>query len=153
MRHKGLGVVAALTLASVACAAVIVTRIHARGSAANEQNHQLNFQLSVLHIDNAGNERSVGQGSFAWSVNGRTQAMRIRTINSVSVEETAEARIVTVSGVGQLGRWGFMPSRYRNNLVRGDFSATFVDRYEGDDTVQFSFSSGSGLNAYHYHFS
>ena len=153
MRHKVLGAVVTLILASAAFAAVTVTHIRAHGSAADHSNHQFNFQLSVLHIDNAGNHRYLGQGGFAWSANGRTQAMRIRTINSVSVEENAEARIVTVSGTGQLGRWGFMPNRHNNNLIQGHFSVTFTDRFEGEDTVQFSFTSGSGLNAFHYNFS
>ena len=153
MRLKALGAVAALILVSVACASVVATRVIARGSATNDSNHRLQFQFAGLHINNSGNHRYIGQGSFAWSVNGRVQAMRIRSISSISVEETVDARIVTITGIGQLGRWGFAPSRFNNNLVQGEFSVTFTDNFEGSDTVQFSFSSGPGLNSVQYNFS
>ncbi|MCX7992639.1 MAG: hypothetical protein N2651_03105 [Fimbriimonadales bacterium] len=153
MRFKALGAVAALILVSAAFAAVIATRVQAQGYATNETNHRLDFQLSGLHVNNNGNHRYIGQGSFAWSANGRTQAVRIRTISSISVDESDDARVITVSGTGQLGRWGFAPSRHSNNLVQGNFTATFTDRFEGNDTVQFWFSSGSGLNAFQYNFS
>ncbi|GIV06201.1 MAG: hypothetical protein KatS3mg016_1776 [Fimbriimonadales bacterium] len=153
MRLKALGAVAALILVSVACASVVATRVVARGSATNDSNHRLEFQFSGLHINHNDNHRYLGQGSFAWSVNGRVQAMRIRSISSITVEETATARIVTITGIGQLGRWGFTPSRFNNNLVQGDFSVTFTDNFEGSDTVQFSFSSGPGLNSVQYNFS
>ncbi|MCX7924786.1 MAG: hypothetical protein N2554_03125 [Fimbriimonadales bacterium] len=153
MRLKALGAVAALILGSVAFAAVIATRVQARGYATNASNHRLDFQFNGLHMDNNGNHRYVGQGSFAWSANGRTQSMRIRSISSISVEESEEARVITISGTGQLGRWGFASGRPSNNLIQGDFNVTFTDNNEGSDTVQFSFSSGSGLNAFHYNFS
>ncbi len=153
MRYKALGAAAALILTSVALAAVIVTRVQARGYATNGSSHRLDFQFNGLHLNNNGNHRYIGQGSFAWSVNGRTQSMRIRSISSFSVEETEDARVITVSGTGQLGRWGFTPNRHSNNLTQGNFSAIFTDNFEGSDTVQFAFSSGSGLTAFHYHFS
>ncbi|OYT75614.1 MAG: hypothetical protein CFK49_02265 [Armatimonadetes bacterium JP3_11] len=153
MRLKALGAGAALILVSVACAAVIATRVVARGYATNDSNHRLDFQFSGLHINNNDNHRFIGQGSFAWSVNGRVQSMRVRSINSISVEDIGGARVVTISGTGQLGRWGFTPSRFNNNLVQGEFSVTFTDNSEGSDTVQFSFSSGPGMNSVQYNFS
>lgn len=153
MRLKALGAVAALILVSVACAAVVATRVVARGYATNDSNHRLDFQFSGLHLNNNGNHRFIGQGSFAWSVNSRVQAMRVRSISSITVEEADGARIITITGVGQLGRWGFTPSRFNNNLIQGEFSVTFTDNPEDSDTVQFFFSSGSGVNSFQYHFS
>jgi opacity protein-like surface antigen len=153
MRLKALGAVAALILVSVACAAVVATRVVARGYATNASNHRLDFQFSGLHINNNDNHRYIGQGNFAWSASGRTQSMRVRSINSISIEENEDARIITISGVGQLGRGGFASSRPNNNLIQGNFSVTFTDNMEGSDSVQFSFSSGSGLNGFQYNFS
>lgn len=152
MRLKALSAVAALILVSVAWAAVVVTRVIASGSAVNASNHRLQFQFNGLHIDNSSNHRYIGHGSFAWSVSGRVQSMRVRSVNSISVEETGNARIVTITGTGQLGRWGFTSSRFNSNLVQGEFSMTFTDNVEGSDTVRFYFSTGSGLNSFRYSF-
>ncbi|GIV07594.1 MAG: hypothetical protein KatS3mg017_0796 [Fimbriimonadales bacterium] len=153
MRLKALGAAAALILTSIAFATVIATRVQARGHATNSSNTRLDFQFSGLHINNSGNHRYIGQGSFAWTANGRTQSMRIRSISSITVEADEDARVVTIQGTGQLGRWGFTSGRYNNNPIVGEFIATFTDNFEGSDTVSFSFSSGSGVTAFNYHFS
>ncbi|MCS6919893.1 MAG: hypothetical protein NZM28_08990 [Fimbriimonadales bacterium] len=152
MRLKALGAAAALILTTIAFASVVATRIQTRGHATNSSNTRLDFQFNGMHINNSGNHRYIGQGSFAWTANGRTQSMRIRTISSITVEEDDESRVVRIEGTGQLGRWGFAPSRFNNNLTEGDFIATFTDNFEGSDTVSFSFTSGSGVSAFHYNF-
>lgn len=153
MRLKALSAAAALILISVAFATTVVTRIHARGHATNSSNTRLYFQLNVMHINRDSSNRYVGQGSFAWTANGRTQSMRIRSIRAIIVEEDDEARVVRIEGIGQLGRWGFAPGRFNSNLVEGDFIAVFTDNSEGNDSLSFSFNSGSGITAFNYSFS
>lgn len=153
MRLKALSAAAALILTSIAFATVVATRIQARGHATNSSNVRLDFQFSGLHINNSGNHRYIGQGSFAWTANGRTQSVRTRSISSITVEEDEDARVITIEGTAQLGRWGFAPSRFNNNPTIGDFTVTFTDNFEGSDTVSFSFSSGSGVSAFNYNFS
>ncbi len=153
MRLKALGAVAALTLTAIAFASVVVTRIQTRGYALDSSNTRFDFQLNAMRRQQGSANRYFGLGSFAWTSNGRTQGMRIRSISSITVDEDSESRVVRVEGKGQLGRWGFTPERFNGNLTVGDFIVTFTDNFEGDDTVSFSFTSGAGVNGTHYSFS
>jgi hypothetical protein len=76
-RFKALGAVAALILVSTAFATITFLRVQARGYATDANNRRLDFQLSVLKRSQGTNHCYFGHGSFAWSENGRRQAMRI----------------------------------------------------------------------------
>ena len=154
MRFKALGVVAALILVSTAFATITFLRVQARGYATDSNNRRLDFQLSVLKRSQGTNHRYLGFGSFAWSENGRGRAMRIHRIESLEVNAGEGSVVITASGKGVLGQFGFPPIGGRRGAPEiGDFTLTIVDNAEGDDTIQFSFQRGTGLNAYTYNFS
>ena len=154
MRFKALGAVAALILVSTAFATVTFLRVQARGYATDANNRRLDFQLSVLKRSQGTNHCYFGHGSFAWSENGHRQAMRIHRIESLEVDDSGDAVVITASGTGFLGQFGFPPAGGRRGAPEiGDFTLTIVDNAEGDDTIQFSFQRGTGLNAYTYNFS
>ena len=154
MRFKALGAVAALILVSTAFATITFLRVHARGYATDASNRRLDFQLGVLKRSQGTNHRYLGFGSFAWSENGRTQAMRIHRIESLEVDDSGDAVVITASGKGVLGQFGFPPIGGRRGAPElGDFTLTIVDNEEGNDTIEFSFQRGTGVNAYNYNFS
>ena len=154
MRFKALGAVAALILVSTAFATITFLRVQARGHATDPENQRLDFQLSVLKRSQGTNHRYLGFGSFAWSENGRGRAMRIHRIESLEVDAGEDSVVITASGKGVLGQFGFPPLGGRRGAPEiGDFTLTIVDNAEGDDTIQFSFQRGTGLNAYTYNFS
>jgi len=154
MRFKVLGAVAALILVSTAFATVTFLRVQARGYATDPENRRLDFQLSVLKCSQDTNHRYLGFGSFAWSENGRRQAMRIHRIESLEVDDSGDAVVIEVSGTGLQGQFGFPPFGGRRGASElGEFTLTIVDNAEGDDTIEFAFRRGSGINAYTYTFS
>jgi len=154
MRFKALGAVAALILVSTAFATVTFLRVQARGYATDANNRRLDFQLSVLKRSQEDNHRYLGSGSFAWSEHRRGQAMRIHRIESLEVNDGEDAVVITASGKGVLGQFGFPPFGGRRSAPQlGDFTLTIVDNAEGDDTIEFSFQRGTGINAYTYSFS
>ncbi|BCW95036.1 MAG: hypothetical protein WHS44_01970 [Fimbriimonadales bacterium] len=154
MRFKALGAVAALILVSTAFAATVFLRVQARGYATDSLNRRLDFQLNALKRSEGATHRYFGNGSFAWSVNGHNQSVRIHRLNSLQVEEGEDAVVITASGTGLLGQFGFPPASGRRGAPQlGDFTLTIVDNAEGADTIEFSFWRGSGVNAYTYHFS
>lgn len=154
MRFKALGAVAALILVSTAFAAIVFTRVQARGYATDWLNRRLDFQLSLIRRTQGSNHRYFGNGSFAWRSNGVGNSVRIHRVTSLSVEDTGDAVVVSASGTGVLGQFGFPPvGSRRGNPQIGDFTLTIVDNDEGDDTIEFSFQRGTGVNAFTYAFS
>jgi hypothetical protein len=154
MRFKALGAAAALILVSTAFATITFLRVQARGHATDPENQRLDFQLSVLKRSQGDNHRYLGNGSFAWSEHRRGRAMRIHRIESLEVDAGEDSVVITASGKGVLGQFGFPPLGGRRGAPEiGDFTLTIVDNAEGDDTIQFSFQRGTGLNAYTYNFS
>jgi hypothetical protein len=146
--------VAALILVSTAFATITFLRVHARGYATDASNRRLDFQLNLAKRSQGTNHRYLGFGSFAWSENGRRQAMRIHCIESLEVDNSGDAVVITASGKGVLGQFGFPPFGGRRGAPQlGDFTLTIVDNAEGDDTIEFAFQRGSGVNAYTYSFS
>jgi hypothetical protein len=154
MRFKALGAAAALILVSTAFATVTFLRVQARGYAIDPENRRLDFQLSVLKRSQGDNHRYLGNGSFAWSEQRRGRAMRIHRIESVDVNAGEGSVVITASGKGVLGQFGFPPIGGRRGAPElGDFTLTIVDNEEGNDTIEFSFQRGTGVNAYNYNFS
>jgi hypothetical protein len=154
MRFKALGAVAALILVSTAFATITFLRVHARGYATDASNRRLDFQLGVLKRSQGTNHRYLGFGSFAWSENGRRQAMRTHRIESLEVDDSGDAVVITASGTGLLGQFGFPPAGGRRGASElGEFTLTIVDNADGADTIEFAFQRGSGVNAYTYSFS
>ena len=154
MRFKALGAVAALILVSTAFATITFLRVQARGHATDSSNRRLDFQLNLAKRSQGGNHRYFGHGSFAWSVNGRGQSMRIHRLESLEVDEDDDVVVITASGEGLLGQFGFPPASGRRGAPQlGDFTLTIVDNAEGADTIEFAFQRGSGVNAYTYSFS
>ena len=154
MRFKALGAVAALILVSTAFATITFLRVHARGYATDASNRRLDFQLSVLKRSQGTNHRYLGFGSFAWSENGRRQAMRIHRIESLEVDASDDAVVITASGTGFLGQFGFPPFGGRRGASElGEFTLTIVYNADGAYTIEFAFQRGSGINAYTYSFS
>jgi hypothetical protein len=154
MRFKALGAVAALILVSTAFATVTFLRVQARGYATDPENRRLDFQLSVLKRSHGDNHRYLGNGSFAWSEQRRGRAMRIHRIESLEVNAGEGSVVITASGKGVLGQFGFPPIGGRRGAPElGDFTLTIVDNEEGNDTIEFSFQRGTGVNAYNYNFS
>jgi hypothetical protein len=154
MRFKALGAVAALILVSTAFATITFLRVHARGYATDASNRRLDFQLGVLKRSQGTNHRYLGFGSFAWSENGRRQAMRTHRIESLEVDDSGDAVVITASGTGFLGQFGFPPAGGRRGASElGEFTLTIVDNDTGADTIEFAFQRGSGVNAYTYSFS
>ena len=154
MRFKALGAAAALILVSTAFATITFLRVQARGHATDPENQRLDFQLSVLKRSQGDNHRYLGSGSFAWSENGRTQAMRIHRIESLEVDASDDAVVITASGTGFLGQFGFPPFGGRRGASElGEFTLTIVYNADGAYTIEFAFQRGSGINAYTYSFS
>jgi hypothetical protein len=154
MRFKALGAAAALILVSTAFATITFLRVQARGHATDPENQRLDFQLSVLKRSQGDNHRYLGSGSFAWSEYRRGRAMRIHRIESLEVDAGEDSVVITASGKGVLGQFGFPPVGGRRSAPEiGNFTLTIVDNAEGDDTIEFSFQRGTGLNAYTYDFS
>jgi len=80
--------------------------------------------------------------------------MRIHRIESLEVNDSGDAVVITASGTGFLGQFGFPTAGGRRGAPQlGEFTLTVVDNAEGDDTIEFAFQRGSGVNAYTYSFS
>lgn len=153
MRFKALGAVAALILVSTAFAAIVFTRVQARGYATDSLNRRLDFQLNLIRRTQGSNHRYFGNGSFAWRSNGVGNSVRIHRVESLTVVED-DAVVITITGKGVLGQFGFPPPSGRRGAPQiGDFTLTIVDNSEGSDTIEFSFERGTGINAFTYNFS
>jgi len=151
---QALGAVAALILVSTAFATITFLRVQARGYATDSSNRRLDFQVNLLRRTQGSTHRYFGHGSFAWSVNGRGQSMRIHRLTALQVDEGEDADIITAAGEGVLGQFGFPPAGGRRGASElGEFTLTIVDNADGADTIEFAFQRGSGVNAYTYSFS
>lgn len=154
MRFRALGAVAALILVSTAFATIVFTRVQARGYATGSLNRRLDFQLNLIHRTNGANHRYFGNGSFAWRANNVGNSVRIHRVESLTLTEEDDAVVITITGQGVLGQFGFPPPSGRRGAPQiGDFTVTIVDNGEGSDTIEFSFQFGTGINAFTYHFS
>jgi len=137
-----------------AFATITFLRVQARGYATDASNRRLDFQLGVLKRSQGTSHRYLGFGSFAWRENGRRQAMRTHRIESLEVDNSGGAVVITASGTGFLGQFGFPPASGRRGASElGEFTLTIVDNAQGADTIEFAFQRGSGVNAYTYSFS
>jgi hypothetical protein len=153
MRFKALGAVAALILVSTAFATITFLRVQSRGHATDSSNRRLDFQVNLAKRSQSGNHRYFGHGSFAWSVNGRGQSMRIHRLTALQVDDGEDSDVITATGEGVLGQFGFPPASGRRGAPElGDFTLTIVDNAEGADTIEFAFQRGTGINAYTYSF-
>jgi hypothetical protein len=153
MRFKALGAAAALILVSTAFATITFLRVQARGYATDPENRRLDFHLNILKRSQGDNHRYLGSGSFAWNEQRRGRAMRIHRIESFEVNAGEDAVVITASGKGVLGQFGFPPLGGRRGAPEiGDFTLTIVDNEEGNDSIEFSFQRGTGMNAYTYNF-
>lgn len=147
MRFKVLGAVVALLAVSVVFAQMVVTRVTARGYATNSSSQRLDFQFSSARMQSGSNTRYLGNGSFRWRSGSNVYQVTIRRVSTMLALNEGD-RVVEMSGTAELRQGSnFLGGRTQRNV--GAFTLRLVDRADDDedDTVEFSFSAGAGLNA------
>ncbi len=153
MKLKALGAVVALLAVSVVFAQMAVTRVIARGYALNSNEQRLDFNFSSARMQSGSNTRYLGQGSFRWRDGSTLHSVSLRRVNSMTVTTDDDGnKTIEMSGVAELVRGGslFGP---RSQRTTGAFTLQIVDLSEGDDTIEFSFSAGAGLNVINLNYS